>query len=166
MDYEAMFPGRFLKAADLAGREVTLTVERIEMSDLEEDDGEKKQRGIMRFVGKKKGLLMGRTNGEACRAMWGRDMDGWAGKRVTIGPDVVKEKGQFFGEPCIRVHGSPDLDGPVSFELRLKKRKPRMVTLTKTPARNEAPTQPAPASRSPGDMNAPPPDVSAGGGAF
>jgi len=85
---------------------------------------------------------------------------------VTIGPDVVKEKGQFFGEPCIRVHGSPDLDGPVSFELRLKKRKPRMVTLTKTPARNEAPTQPAPASRSPGDMNAPPPDVSAGGGAF
>ena len=170
MDYKLMHPGKYIEACDLAGRHVTVTIESVVLHDLESegvgDDktsqkgpGKKERKGLISFVGKQ---IPARTVSECLAAMFGRDTDGWIGKRVTLKPATVEERGQFYGQPCIRIAGSPDIPRDITFELRLPKKRPRNVTLTKTlPSTAVAPSaQPSapPVSQSPGDMNAPPPD--------
>lgn len=125
MDVDAMFPSRFIKAADLKGKPVTLTIESVELNELESDKG-KEMKGVIAFVGAKKKWVLNRTNAKCLQAMWGRETDGWKGHRVTIYPTT------FNDEPCIRVKGSPELEKPVEFELKLPKKRPKLTRLIPT----------------------------------
>jgi hypothetical protein len=125
MDMEAMFPGRFIKAMDLGGKDVTLTIESVALDELDGDGG-KKVKGIVAFAGAKKKWVLNRTNALALKAMWGRETDAWIGHKVTLYPTT------FNDEPCIRVKGSPELEKPMEFELKLPKKKPRMMKLLPT----------------------------------
>ena len=80
----------------------------------------------MTFEGAKKKLVLNRTNGECLKALFGRNVDDWIGKRITL---YVAE---FNGEPCIRIKGSPDIERPITFELKLPRKKPRPMTMQKT----------------------------------
>jgi len=126
LDFDALFPGRFIKASVLQGRDVTLTISAVRIEDLPAETGGTKVKGILSFDGKKLELVLNRTNGEAIKAMFGRDTGEWLGKRVTFFPT------EWNGEPCIRVRGSPDIAAPISFELKLPKRKPKATTLLVT----------------------------------
>lgn len=104
MDYEILFPGRFVKSVDLKGKEVTLTIASIKAEEIDE-----KQKAIISFESTKKSMVLNRTNAEALKLMFGRDTDGWLGKRVTIYPAVMKDP---FGDgdiTALRVRGSPDI---------------------------------------------------------
>jgi hypothetical protein len=118
LDFDQLFPGRFLKASIFAGRDVTLTIANVRIEDLPSETGGTKVKGILAFEGKKLELVLNRTNGEAIKAMFGRDTGEWVGKRVTFYP------GTFNGEPCIRVRGSPDLPAPLDYELKLPRKRP------------------------------------------
>jgi hypothetical protein len=131
MDVDLMFPSRFIKAADLQGHEVTLTIEGSNLDELEGDGG-KKTKGIVSFVGKKKKWVLNRTNAMCLKAMWGRETEKWNGHKVTLYPTT------FNDEPCIRVKGSPELEKPLEFELKLPKKKPKLVKLLPT-GKNGAP---------------------------
>lgn len=103
-DYETLYPGRFIRAADLKGKDVTMVIVGVVA---EEIDG--KAKAVMTFEGTKKSLVLNRTNAEAVRLMFGRETDDWLGKRVTIFPAVIKDP---FGDGevgAIRVRGSPDI---------------------------------------------------------
>lgn len=126
LDYDALFPGRFVKAGDFKGNDVTLTIANVRIEDLPNDAGGNKVKGIIAFEGKKKEWVLNRTNGEALKAMWGRDTGEWIGKRVTLFPAL------FNGEPCIRVRGSPDLEEPLTFELKLPRKRPQKTQLLVT----------------------------------
>jgi hypothetical protein len=58
--------------------------------------------------------------------MFGRDTGEWIGKRVTLFAS------EWNGEPCIRIKGSPDIEKPVTFELKLPRKKPRATTMLVT----------------------------------
>ena len=77
-------------------------------------------------VAVEKGLVLNRTNGECIKAMFGRDVDKWRGKRITL---CV---GSFNDEPCIRIRGSPDIAEPVTFDLKLPKKKPKRTRMERT----------------------------------
>ena len=71
-------------------------------------------------------------------AMFGAQFENWVGHRLTIGPDKVEDafKGALMGKPCIRVFGSPEIDGKFKVELRLPRKKAPLVRyLTPTPNR-------------------------------
>ena len=53
------FPSQFLKASDLKGRQVTVTIDRIEYEPV---GREKTMKPVIYFVGKEKGMVMNRTN--------------------------------------------------------------------------------------------------------
>ena len=125
MDFDLMFPGRFVKAADLKGKDVTMTIEKVVIDELVGDKG-KETKGIVFFVGAKKQFCLNKTNALCLKAMWGRETDQWHGKQVTLYPTT------FNDEPCIRIKGSPALDKPITFELKLPRKKPRKVTLYPT----------------------------------
>ena len=121
-DYDELFPGRFLKAGLFRDRPVTLTITGVNMVELPEDDGSERPRAVVSFAETPKGLVLNRTNAECIKAMFGRKVPDWIGKRVTFVPEEVR-----FGRktvPAIRVQGSPDLEREVTAEICLPRRKP------------------------------------------
>ena len=127
--YDEMFPGRFLKAGLLLGKEHTLTISDVRIVALEGDKGVQ-DRAIVSFDGASRGMVLNRTNAECLRAMFGSDVGAWTGKRVTIYPT----RDRFGSEEvdAIRIRGSPDLAAPVTAVVRLPKRKPKSIALVKT----------------------------------
>lgn len=137
IDYDELFPGRFLKAGEFKGREITLTIAAVRQEKLPQDDGTEKLKTILAFKETEREYVCPKTNGECIKAMFGKNASpGWLGKRVTFFP----EGGQKFRfDPtiteAIRVLGSPDIPQTMTFQLRLAKKKPRSITLTKTGAK-------------------------------
>lgn len=110
MDYETLFPGRFIKAVDLKGKDVTLTIASIAA---EEIDG--KTKAVITFEGTKKQLVLNRTNAEAVKLMFGRETNDWLGKRITIYPATIQDAFGGGGDiPATRVRGSPDISKPMN----------------------------------------------------
>lgn len=136
VNYDELFPGRFLKAGILKGHDVTLKIAAVRTEDLPSETGGMKVKGILAFEGKKMELVLNRTNGEAIKAMFGPTLANWIGKRITLFPD------EFNGEPCLRVRGSPDIKAPITFELKLPRKRPQKKTLTVTKLNGK--TSPAP----------------------
>jgi hypothetical protein len=85
MDYDQLFPGRFLKSGELNGKDVTLTIDSIKLEEMEDQKG-KRMKPIIAFRERKKEWVLNRTNAECLKAMWGRDTNDWLGKRVTLWP--------------------------------------------------------------------------------
>lgn len=138
LDYDALFPGRFIKAGDFKGRDVTLEVANVRIEELPQDGGGNKVKGIVAFKGAKKEWVLNRTNGEALKAMWGRDTGEWIGKRVTLYP------AQFNGDLAVRVRGSPDLKETMEYELKLPRKRPQKMRLLVTGKTSGKPAAPAP----------------------
>lgn len=134
MDYEELFPGRFLKAADLKGQAATVAIKSVIG---EEIDG--KDKCIISFEGAKKTLVCNRTNAEAIKLMFGRNTDGWIGKRVTLFPVQIKDP---FGDGdtiALRVIGSPEIEKTLSAEVK-RGRKTLKISVKPT---GKAPAKPA-----------------------
>lgn len=181
LDFDRLFPNQFLKAGEFDGRAVTLTIASVALETLVPASpgkkGEKKteQKAIVRFKETPKWLSLNKTNALCLKAMFGRDTGAWVGRRVTLFPDMIQ---QFEGRDiAIRVKGSPDLAGPVTFTLRLARKAPKLITLERTgkggsapaalpepPAPEPMPDEPPADVRLPGEPP-PPTDADAPGGA-
>ena len=120
--YDQLYPGRFIKAAELLGKKVTLTISDVELEDLEGDDG-KKTKCIISFKETPKKLVACKTNGYCIKEMFGKELANWFGKRITIFEDT------WNGEPATRVWGSPDIDADIEVTVTLPRRRPFKKTL-------------------------------------
>ena len=129
LDYDQLYAGRFLKAGELLGKKVTLTIADVDLEDLMGEDGKEKAKAIVSFRETEKKLVTCKTNGICLKEMFGKTLSGWVGKRVTIFPD------QWNGEPCIRVWGSPDIDANVEVTITLPRRRPFKKTLHRVESR-------------------------------
>lgn len=130
VDWDELYPGRFLKAGELLGKKATLTIKSVELEELVGDSG-KKVKGVISFRETPKQIALNRTNGVCLREMFGRKIPEWEGKRVTIFP------GEWNGEPCIRIWGSPDIQADMQIEVALPRRRP--IPMTMHAVRKEAP---------------------------
>lgn len=95
------FPGNFIKAGDLQGRRVVVTIDRVSMEDM---GSEKKP--VMWFAGRDRGLVLNKTNANAISDYLGTDeMDDWHGHRVVLYPSKTDFQGKRVD--CIRVDKAP-----------------------------------------------------------
>lgn len=115
--YDQLYPGRFIKAPELLGKKVTLTISDVELEDLEGDDG-KKTKCIISFKETPKKLVACKTNGICVKEMFGKELANWMGKRITIFEDV------WNGEPACRIWGSPDIAEEMEVTVTLPRRRP------------------------------------------
>lgn len=106
MDFDLLYPSRFVKAADLGGKDVTKTIRAVKVEELGEGD-QKKGKVVVTFDDSKKQWVMPRTCGEALKLMFGRETNAWIGKRVTLFSKMVDSFGDEV--PAVRVRGSPDI---------------------------------------------------------
>jgi hypothetical protein len=115
--YDQLYPGRFIKAVELLGKKVTLTIVDVELEDLEGDGG-KKTKCIISFKETTKKLVACKTNGFCIKEMFGKELAAWRGKRITIFEDV------WNGEPATRIWGSPDIEADIEVTVSLPRRRP------------------------------------------
>jgi hypothetical protein len=102
---EDFFPSRFLKAADLGGKEITVTIDRVE-SDMFENDGRKQSKPVIHFrEAGIKPMVSNKTNFLMIAAACGKDDKDWPGKRVILYPDLVPFKGTVT--EAVRVKRAP-----------------------------------------------------------
>ncbi len=100
MNINAAFPSTYLKAADLQNRRVNVGIDRVV---IEEVGSEHKP--IVYFIGKDRGLVLNKTNGNIIAEMYGPETDDWHGKVITLYPARVEFQGKIVD--AIRVHLDP-----------------------------------------------------------
>lgn len=127
-NYDELYPGRFLKAGLFKGKKPTLTIKDVDIEQLEDNTGKPKTKAILSFVERPMELVMCKTNGICIKAMFGKELKDWIGKRVTL------FAGQWNGEECVRVWGSPDIDKEIKVEVELPRRKPFPMVMHKMAA--------------------------------
>lgn len=139
MDMGLGFLGQYITAAELVGKEPTLTIDRVTLEAVEsmkptddEGGGKMRNRIVVYFKESKagRGWLLNRTNAECIKEMWGRETEEWLGHRITLHTQQVRVGPKI--EPGIRVKGSPELTAPRTFDLRLPRKKPIKTTLVPT----------------------------------
>ncbi len=134
VDFDQLYPGRFIKAGELLGKKITLTIADVDLEDLMGEDNKPKAKATLTFKETEKQMVMCKTNGICLKAMFGKKLSDWVGKRITIFPDT------WNGEPAIRIWGSPDLAEEAEVEIALPRRRPfkKMMHRTAKIARAEA----------------------------
>lgn len=148
VDWQELYPGRFLHAADLKGKKVTLKMADVSLEELIGDKGPQ-VKGLIAFEKTEKQLALNKTNGIFIKAMFGSKLADWVGKRITVFEDT------WDGEPCIRVWGSPDIPADMAVTVALPRKRPFERTLHKVggaePARTPPPARSTAAQDEPPD---------------
>lgn len=79
MNINASFPSQYLKAADLNGQRVTVTMSHVKTEKIGEDE-----RPVLYFQGKEKGLVLNKTNANSIAIGYGFETDDWTGQRIEL----------------------------------------------------------------------------------
>ena len=85
VDFDELYPGRFIKAGSLKGQKVTLQIADVHVEYLEGDAG-KKWKGVVTFHKTEMQLVLNKTNGTCLKEMFGREVPKWIGRWVTLFP--------------------------------------------------------------------------------
>ncbi len=145
VDWDELYPGRFIKASEFKGKQVTLRITAVRIEELIGDKGPQ-IKGVISFHKTEKQWAINRTNGECVKAMFGSKVQAWVGKRVTLFPAL------HDGEPCIRVWGSPDIKEDFDVLVSLPRKRPFKMTMHRVGPAAGAAVQKAP------PVQAPPPE--------
>jgi hypothetical protein len=109
-DYMTMFDSKYIGAWDLVGRDVVVTISKVQGTTIVGEGGKTDKKPMVWFEGKEKSMVFNKTNCAIVSGMYGRDTKDWVGKRITIYPtqtQVGKET-----KDCIRVRPVPPRDEP------------------------------------------------------
>ena len=101
--WRAMFDSRWLYAHDLNGKDVTLTISKVEKGELLNQDQKTEHKPVLSFVEPKsnKRLVLNKTNAKTVATLYGNSVSGWVGKRITLYPTTTRAFGQTVD--CIRI---------------------------------------------------------------
>ena len=91
-----LFPGKYLKAADLKGKAVSVMMLQVQMEKIGNDE-----RPVLYFRGADKALVLNKTNGTAIAEAFGDDTDTWTGKTIEVYPATTEYQGKRVA--CLRV---------------------------------------------------------------
>ena len=96
MDINAAYPSQYLKASDLMGQEIPVTMRTVQMEDIGGDP-----KPVMYFEGKEKGMVLNKTNANNISDAYGYETNNWFGKQIILFEARVDFQGRTV--PAIRV---------------------------------------------------------------
>ncbi len=89
--WKSMTDHRYLCAGDLNGRDVTVTISKVEAGTLEGEKGRKAKKPFCYFKGSEKPLALNVTNCKTLTRLFGSpNTDDWQGKRITLFPTMTQ----------------------------------------------------------------------------
>lgn len=124
VDWDELYPGRFIKASDFKGKKVTMRIASVKIEELIGDKGPQ-VKGVMGFEKTEKQLALNKTNGICLKEMFGKKVQEWVGHRVTLFASI------WNGEECVRVWGSPELAADVGVTIALPRKRPFEMVMHK-----------------------------------
>ena len=89
-NFDQLYPGRFIKAGELNGKKVTVTIRDVDLEELQGEDGKAKAKAIVYFRETEKALVACKTNGLCLKAMFGATLSDWVGKRTPAATPAKK----------------------------------------------------------------------------
>ena len=110
MNFDDLYPSKFLRASDLNGAPLTVTIGGVARENV---GGEPKV--IITFASGEKSLIANKTNGKALAKLFGKDTADWIGKKIVLFPCEVDFKGDSVEAVRIRaprVAAPPAAGGP------------------------------------------------------
>jgi hypothetical protein len=137
------FPSKYIAAADLQDNEVTVKITHVTTEEIGN-----KQKFICYFAGKKKGLVLNKTNWNSIVRITGMDdSDDWTGLEICLFPTMVDFQGDSV--PAVRVkpprkqpaatNGNYELKQAGQFSTGGPRTKPPLDEQHGDPLDNEAP---------------------------
>jgi hypothetical protein len=110
VNINSAFKGNYLKSAELIGKRVLVTIDRVALEKIEGEGGEE-EKPVLYFIGHERGLVCNRTNAEEITAIVGdQETDRWHGHKIVLYVDPnVKFSGKKVGG--IRVMAPPAATG-------------------------------------------------------
>lgn len=86
MDMSTAFEGDYLSAKDYEeGERLTLTIAKVTEEEFEDRETKAQvPKFVLYFAEKKPGLVLNRGNGRTLIQLYGKDSDGWLGKKVAL----------------------------------------------------------------------------------
>lgn len=124
VDWDELYPGRFIKAGEFKGKKPTLTITDVKIDELVGDKGPQ-IKGVISFKETEKQWALNKTNGICLKELFGRKVQEWVGKRVTLFAAT------WDGEECIRVWGAPHLTEDREVTISLPRKRPFSMTMHK-----------------------------------
>lgn len=91
MDAKTIFPSKYIKAEDLQGKSVTVQIANLEIEQIGKN---KDERPVLYFRGKKKGLVLNKTNtNKICDILGSSETEEWFGQMIVLYPTEVEFQG-------------------------------------------------------------------------
>ena len=75
---------KYLKAADLDGKNIQVVISKVELVEFDDDDGNKKVKPCLAMQGKDKMIVCNATSVTELIVAYGPDSDGWIGKKIGL----------------------------------------------------------------------------------
>jgi hypothetical protein len=100
MRISSAFPSKYVKAADLQGKQATVVISHVTMEMIGDDE-----RPILYFGGKEKGLVLNKTNANTIANVFGDDTEDWRGGEIVLFETTVDFQGKSM--PAIRCRVPP-----------------------------------------------------------
>jgi hypothetical protein len=94
MHIHEVYPSKWLKAADLAGKPAALKVATATMETLKAPDGAQETKLVVRFANTSKALVVNKTNLHTLAEVLGDETDAWIGQTIEAYPTRVAMGGK------------------------------------------------------------------------
>jgi len=96
------FPSKYLRAADLGTKPITVTIVSVSYEKLKNPEGKEQDKTILHFKETKKELPLNMTNWDAVADVTGEDdSDDWPGHKLELYPTTTIMAGQT--KACVRI---------------------------------------------------------------
>lgn len=126
MNVNDAFPSKYIKADDLQGREVTVTIDRVEMENIGQGQNQDRK-PVAYFQGKQKGLVLNKTNSMNIASVYGPETSGWTGRQVTLFSAWVDYQGKSVQAVRVRPAFAQGQQAPVAPSARPPQQAPAQM---------------------------------------
>jgi len=97
-----MFDAKWLVAAHLQGRDVTVVIDSVRAGEVIGEGGRKDKMPVLKLKGKDLPLGLNKTNCKTVAGMYGPDTTKWVGQAITLYPTTCRGK-EGNTVDCIRI---------------------------------------------------------------
>lgn len=94
MKMSKVFPSRYVKAAELNGKRVTVTIRNLVMEEMTLPGKKPEKQPVLYFQNATKGLVLNKSNSDVISSFYGDESDFWGGKQITLYPTTITAFGE------------------------------------------------------------------------
>ena len=102
-DYRSLYGKEWLGSWDLQADDVTVTIVSCAGGELTSVGGRKSKKPVLTIKGTEKKIALNATNGKTIASMYGKHVEDWAGKRITLYKSSTRNPDGSGDVECIRI---------------------------------------------------------------